>query len=359
LKNIAFLVFLFISKNLCFGQYTFSLEKYNSEIKTSDFEIVEVKFESKNNYFGEVLDPNQKKIKIGFKESKEKSIYQYYNKYNKRAKVKVMINVKTFFLTENTNTSKNIDGIITFDFEAFFVNDNDTSKFCNARNAAKYTRTNQNSMLPNVEKQVISVLDGGLNFIIKYVSNSKSKLEAFATQSKVVVKPFYSNPSIDTVYYQQRKVNWGDFQGRNRTSEKYGAAIFSSFGYESKVYVDNYTIFSEIVPKVFTDKNMSWAKPEIKNMYSLSHEQLHFDICYLNSLLFLKKIKSFQKEPTQNDLISRIKYEYLEFFRATHNMQEQYDSETNHSLIKDQQVAWQIKIDEALKEIKKEAIFEN
>ncbi|WP_255068931.1 hypothetical protein [Lacihabitans sp. LS3-19] len=348
-------------QNLCFGQYTFSLEKYNSGIKILDFEIVDVKFETKNNYFGDVFVANLKKEKIGLKENIEKSIFQYYKKYNsnKNAKVKVMILVKNLMLVENSNASKNIDGKISYDFEAYFVNEKDSSKFCNSRNSAKYTRTSQTSMLPNVEKQFISVLDGGLNFIIKYVSNSKSKMEAFATHSKVIIKPLYSKPSVDTVYYQQRKVNWNDFQGPFRASEKYGAAIFSSFGYDSKIYVENYTIYTEITPKVFTDKNMSWAKPEVKNSYSLNHEQLHFDICFLNSLRFLKKIKTFDKEPTQDDLISRIKYEYLEFYRATHNMQEQYDSETNHSIIKDKQIAWQIKIEEALKEIKKEAIFEN
>lgn len=348
-------------QNWCFGQYSFSLEKYNSSIKIIDFEVVGVKFETKNSYFGEIHDSNFKKIKFGIKGNVENGIFQYYKKYNsnKNAKVKVLILVKNLVLSENLNASRNIDGKISYDFAAYFVNENDTTKFCNSRNSAKYTRTNQTSMLPNVEKQVIGVLDGGLNFVIKYISNSKPRLEAFAKQSKVIIKPLYSKTSPDTVYYQQRKVNWGDFQGPFRATEKYGAAIFSSFGYESKVYVEDFTIFTEITPKVFTDKNMSWAKPEIKNSYSLNHEQLHFDICFLNALRFLKKIKTFENEPTQDDLISRIKYEYLEFYRATHNMQEQYDAETNHSIIKDQQKAWQIKIEEALKEIKKEAIFEH
>jgi hypothetical protein len=101
---------------------------------------------------------------------------------------------------------------------------------------------------------------------------------------------------------------------------------------------------------------MSWAKPGIKTPYALSHEQLHFDICYLNTLKFLEKIKTL-KEDTRDDLISRIQYEYLEFYKKTHKMQTEYDEETNHSLVKHKQNEWEEKIRSAIREFDLLKIF--
>jgi hypothetical protein len=341
------------------GQYHFALNKKNTTIKNTDFEVVSVRNSIKNSskYFGELYVNERQKQKIGFESSIEKSIENYYKSYNVGSKkVKVLVNITHLHISEDLHTNKQISGNIKYDIECFFIQNNDTTKFCNSRNSAKYTRTLQTSMLPNVEKQIIEVLDSGLKFMIGYVKNSKTNLEAFATDSRVIIRPFYSIPNADTVYYQQRKVNWSDFNGPIRNNNQYGAAIFTSFAFDSKLTVENNTIIAEITPKVYTDKNMSWAKAGIKTPYALSHEQLHFDICYLNTLKFLEKIKTF-KEDTRDDLISRIQYEYLEFYKKTHKMQTAYDDETNHSLVKDKQKEWEDKIRQEIKQIDTQQIF--
>jgi YHS domain-containing protein len=339
-KLILFLIWPFFAN----GQLIIDLKTKNTALKNTDFEVIGVK--SKLNYstIGEVYISSNQKQKVRFRMAPEKAIESYFKQYNTgNKKVKVEVIISNLNISENMTSSNSISGRIVFDIEAYFVTEKDTTKFCNSRNSAKYTRTPQNSMLENVEKQVIQTLDSGLKYIIGYIKNSKANLEAFATDSEVIIKPFYVKPSIDTVYYQQRKVTWADFNGPVRRADKYGAAIFTSFGFDSKLSVENGVVRAEITPKVYTDKNMSWAKPEIKNQYALAHEQLHFDICYLNTLRFLAKIKTL-KEPTRDDLISRIQYEYLEFYRNTHTMQTHYDDETNHSLIKHKQQEWEQKI---------------
>lgn len=359
LKTIYIFFILFFVQNSLLGQYHFALDRKNTTIKNIDFDVVSVRNSTKNSskYFGEVYVNERQKQKIGFENGIEKSIENYYKIYNSGSKkVKVLVNITHLNITEVLTNNKQISGNIKFDIEGYFIDKNDTTKFCNSRNSAKYTRTLQASMLPNVEKQIIEAIDSGLKFMIGYVKNSKANLEAFATDSKVIIHPFYSKPNADTVYYQQRKVNWSDFDGPIRNNNRYGAAIFTSFAFDSKLTVQNNTIIAEITPKVYTDKNMSWAKPEIKTPYALSHEQLHFDICYLNTLKFLEKIKDF-KEDSSDDLISRIQYEYLEFYKKTHKMQTEYDDETNHSLVKHKQKEWEDKIRSAIKEFDLPKIF--
>lgn len=359
MKTFLILFSIFYCQNAALGQYSFVLNKKNVNIKNSDFEVISIKNDTKNNskYFGEVYINDKQKQKIGFEQSIEKSIENYYKLYNSGSKkVKVLIIIKHLAITETFINSNQISGNIKYDIEAYFIDNKDTTKFCNSRNSAKYNRTIQTSMLPNVEKQIIETLDNGLKYIIGYIKNSKSNLEAFATDSRVIIKPFYVKPAIDTVYYQQRKVNWSDFNGPIRRGNQYGAAIFTSFGFDSKLSVENNIITAEITPKVYTDKNMSWAKSEVKTPYALAHEQLHFDICYLNTLRYLQKIKTL-KENSRDDLISRIQYEYLEFYKTTHTMQAQYDDETNHSLVKQKQREWEEKIKSEIREIDLQKIF--
>ncbi len=338
------------------GQYYLSIPKKDASIKNTDFDVVNVEFDTKSTFVGQVFMADKQKQNIGFRKSISKSIEDYYKLYNSGKTVKVKVIVKNFSVSETMTSQNSISGNIKYEIEAYFENEEKSTKFCNSRNSAKYNRTLQASMLPNVEKQIIETLDNGLKYIIGYIKNSKPNLEAFATDSKVIIRPFHVKPTIDTVYYQQRKVTWADFNGPVRNNHQYGAAIFTSFGFDSKLTVENNVITAEITPKVYTDKNMSWAKPEIKTSYALSHEQLHFDICYLNTLRFLEKIKTF-KEPTRDDLISRIQYEYLEFYRTTHKMQTQYDEETNHSLVKTKQKEWEDKIRSAIKEFDLPKIF--
>jgi hypothetical protein len=359
LKTLLLVFSVFCYQNAALGQYSFALNMKNANIKNTDFEIVGIKNDIKptSKYFGEIFINERQKQKIGFEQNIEKSIENYYKSYNPNSrKVKVLVIIKHFTIAENFTNSNQISGNIKYDIEAYFVDSKDTTKFCNSRNSAKYSRTLQTSMLPNVEKQIIETIDSGLKYIIGYIKNSKANLEAFAFDSKVIIKPFYLKAAMDTVYYQQRKVNWADFTGPIRSTNQYGAAIFTSFGFDSKLTVENNIIIAEITPKVFTDKNMSWAKSEIKTPYALAHEQLHFDICYLNTLRFLLKIKTL-KEDSRDDLISRIQYEYLEFYKTTHKMQTQYDDETNHSLVKHKQKEWEEKIKTEIREIDLQKIF--
>ena len=96
-------------------------------------------------------------------------------------------------------------------------------------------------------------------------------------------------------------------------------------------------------------RGMSWVLPNSLNDYSLAHEQLHFDIAKLITERFKKKIATMQADLII-DLNSMIQYEYLESYREMNQLQKQYDSESNHSLYRQSQADWELKVKKWLSE---------
>lgn len=345
MKQILFL-FLFITNFEIKAQVVLNLNFEKSSPKLGDFYIsdIEILGHQDPNILGKIYAPNKKLQEAKFNGTIKTQILNYYKNFNKnQTLVPIIFKIKELKLSENLSQNGKISGNISYIFEAWAIKNHDSSRLCTSRNSASYTRSNSPNQHINIENQIRTALNGGLNYVNSYIEKYKNELESFAITSQVIIKPFYSKPSIDTVYYQQRKVNWSDFKGPVRDHSHYGAAIFTSFGFETTIYVKDRILTVELLPKVFTDKNMSWAKNEIKNEYGLKHEQLHFDIAYLNTLRFLAKVKTLKAE-TRDDLYSMIKYEYLEFFRTAHKLQERYDHETNHSLNTTQQKNWETKI---------------
>ncbi|MFC3809484.1 DUF922 domain-containing protein [Lacihabitans lacunae] len=334
------------------AQVRFNFTQVTPNLKVSQFKVSKIldARPEKTASIGEIYQNNKIKFPVYFELGIEKQLLTYFGKYTKNSNISkdISIEITALSITETLTSNQTVSGKIQYNLTAYTNESNGLKKLCTNRNSAQYTRTLDHANYSKIQNQMQQALDGGLNFIESYIQKNKSKLEAFALDSRVVIKPFLVHASPDTVFYQQRKVTWDDFRGNYRGHSGYGAAIYTSFGFQSRIYTENQVIRAEISPYVFTDKNVSWAKPEIKNTYALKHEQTHFDICYLMTIEFLKKIKSL-KEPTADDLISRIQFEYLEFYRKTHDLQEQYDRETNHSLIKNEQLRWEQKINESLK----------
>ncbi len=358
--KLVFIILLFFGHN-GFAQITFDLKNSQLKLQKTDFQLVEVSDlrPLKNDFIGEIYVSDRKTEKVKINKGVEKGILAYYSKIipNKQQETQLKIEIKNLSISENRISNDKIEGKIKYDLTAFTIGANGTKPLCNSRNSGQYTRSLSSATILNIQTQLQVSLDNGLNFIQQYIQKNKVKLEVFAKQSQVIIKPFSTYFNKDTVYYQERKVTWNDFLGQVRSQSKYGAAIYSSFGINSKMFVENGVIKIEVTPSVFTDKKMSWAKAEIKNDYSLKHEQLHFDICYLMALKFLKTIKVLKAE-SLDDLSSMIQYEYLEFYKKTHELQEQYDEETNHSILKEQQKNWEIQINKEIKEFDLKEIFD-
>jgi hypothetical protein len=97
------------------------------------------------------------------------------------------------------------------------------------------------------------------------------------------------------------------------------------------------------------DKNLSWMKERGKNDYVLRHEQHHFDITYLSTLAFIKKLK--QANFTIDNYQKKLQFIYTTAMQDMEKLQHQYDGETMNGQLKEEQLAWNKKIDEQLQEV--------
>lgn len=122
--------------------------------------------------------------------------------------------------------------------------------------------------------------------------------------------------------------------------------FFPSFSYEGRTEVKQGVLHLYLDMKVYMLQSSSWVKPGNKDAYCLNHEQKHFDIAKLVAERFKQKITPAILSVA--DYNSIIQYHFIESFREMNQLQEQYDTETQHGLNKQAQEQWNKRIAEEL-----------
>lgn len=103
----------------------------------------------------------------------------------------------------------------------------------------------------------------------------------------------------------------------------------------------------------FFDRSKSWMR--VKNDYILAHEQGHFDISEIYARKLNKAMKEYKfNQKTAGQDLQGI---YQRIMTEHEMVQKQYDSETDHSLIKDAQQKWSKRIADDLKEYEAYAVY--
>jgi hypothetical protein len=154
------------------------------------------------------------------------------------------------------------------------------------------------------------------------------------------------------VYDQHRKLNIEDFKGRP-DNDNVAVAITTS-GFTFKAGYRNANGKATLLVSVYCsfDKSSSWMKDKAKNDYILLHEQQHFNISYISTMLFIKKLKKLKFN--QDGYMNQLREAYNEAIKNMEDLQHQYDGDTNNGILKDKQAAWNKKIDEQLASLIKE-----
>jgi len=171
-----------------------------------------------------------------------------------------------------------------------------------------------------------------------------------SAQNLSVVVDYTTSPKLSDkslIFYDaNRKLNWTDFRGVADANTVAAALTDAGFGYNSSYsYSDGKGTLTITVYCDF-NKNTSWFKPEGKNDYILRHEQHHFDIAYICTMQFIDRLRKGAYTTTNyHQLIGAA---YKECATSMNAMQNQYDNETQHGLIKDKQQEWSDKIDKQL-----------
>jgi hypothetical protein len=150
------------------------------------------------------------------------------------------------------------------------------------------------------------------------------------------------NPGEGEIKWPEgKKLTYSDFEGRVPPNTPWAALTSSNiyFTYQTS----NGKLSSFLVYASFRKKN-SWIK--IKNEAVLNHEQLHFDITETFTRKLYKEISLLK------DSHGDIPKQVTELFKRINNecdqMQQQYDAETQHGTLPEEQESWKKKVEKML-----------
>ncbi len=160
------------------------------------------------------------------------------------------------------------------------------------------------------------------------------------------VKPETNSDGMTILYGPDKQLTWDDFRARpNETSE---AAAITNAGFGLKLSFKRIENRAELLINVncsFSRKD-SWVKKNYKTDYILNHEQKHFDIAYIHTVIFMKKLREAQY--TAGNYAAVIEKIYHETAAEMSRMQNEYDGQTSHSRIPEKQLQWDLKISKQL-----------
>ena len=147
----------------------------------------------------------------------------------------------------------------------------------------------------------------------------------------------------NNINYQPNTIlSWADFKGKPVVASDAAALTNAGFGVKlSFRRVENTSQLVINVSCTFSRKD-SWVKPGNKTAYILNHEQKHFDIAYIHTVLFIQNLR--KANFTNSNYAAVIEKVYKETATAMTKAQYQYDGETSHSRVETKQKEWDEKI---------------
>ena len=147
------------------------------------------------------------------------------------------------------------------------------------------------------------------------------------------------------VWTSNYKLKWDDFQGIKDTLIDINEESMIKTKIEVITKISKEKVEFQILS--YFDKEKSWTIND-SSLMLLNHEQLHFDITEIFARELRKKLSSIKFISSQN-LKDKVKELYHKVNLASIEYQLKYDRETNHSKNKSQQLIWNERIKDILK----------
>jgi hypothetical protein len=190
-------------------------------------------------------------------------------------------------------------------------------------------------------KKIVSFL---ILIILCSSSYSQKVLVTVFMQDKV------AKPSSDTIYHDvKRRLTWNDFKGVPDLKHFGGAVTSSGYAFDADIKIENKVIYLNIGVYVFFTKSQSWKKASINSDYHLLHEQVHFDITRLGAENFIKQL--LEAKFTKDNYSQVLDAVFDKSYNENIALQNQYDRETRHSILTQQQHHWNVRIANELKKL--------
>lgn len=197
-----------------------------------------------------------------------------------------------------------------------------------------------------IDKLLRDNITGNLAEFDKWVAANKNTISAEPVVEVSVVLTRNAKEEHHISYSKSRKLYMSDFEGTPDETSPGAAATMSGIGmnYEATT-LRNRTKVS-VTLSIYFDKSRSWMKPNGKNVTTLIHEQKHFDItaikaCELRALIEKTTFTPEGYKAELKALLNKVQQEGAD-------MQNQYDRETEHGTLIDEQEAWNKKVDDML-----------
>lgn len=159
----------------------------------------------------------------------------------------------------------------------------------------------------------------------------------------LVLGPIEDEPKI--VWADTLTFNWTLFKAAVPANKEFHAR--TDWGIDCSAAVMRGNLVITLTAVMYP--NASWIKPTKKSEELLIHEKLHFDIAEV----YARKIRQAFEDSALNktDVDVWIKGIYRKIFEDCRNAQKQFDEDTNHSIVKAEQIKWFKKVNDALEQL--------
>lgn len=197
---------------------------------------------------------------------------------------------------------------------------------------------------PYIEKLVRDNISGNLKEFDAWVAKNKQTISAEPVVSVQVSMSGIAEQKSHIAYAKDRKLYITDFEAEPDESSIGAAATLSGIGMKIQASTLRNNTNVDVMLTVYFDRSRSWMKAHGKNVTTLQHEQLHFDITAIKACMLKQQIEQAEFSPGNykqelRDMLARAQEE-------TGDMQNKYDRETEHGTIVDEQEKWTRRIEE-------------
>ena len=148
------------------------------------------------------------------------------------------------------------------------------------------------------------------------------------------------------LWHPELRLSWANFRAEPIKGSKVAATTASGLSYQFSTTEEDGKYELDYTVNTFFYPDRSWYQPKICDDVILSHEQLHFDI----SELFARKMRKIMDTTSfTKNVKAEVKAIYRQINKELSEFQQVYDNETNYSRNIEQQLSWNQKIKDALR----------
>lgn len=253
--------------------------------------------------------------------------------------------LKECSIAEESESNNAVKGAIRVVVRFEWQRDGEQVKLLEYTGGVQYKRDVREAS--SIEPAIKRALINSVKYLESWIAREGGKNEALARTLQLNIEDYTLNTDADTLFYsRERPLNFSDFRSKPLTGGKFSASVFPYFACETRSITSGAVVKVQMVLKVYLVRGFSWVRDDARDVYTLNHEQRHFDIVKIIAERFKRNIRTGKL--TVDNYQAVFSTEYFEALREMDKLQKQYDGETSHGTDKVSQHRWNQWIDKEL-----------